>query len=112
MSSPGAESPEFTNLAWWTSHPAELQEARRLAEAAGPSAGGAGAIESAPAAARLTLTVEEAAEALGISRASAYEAVRVKQIPSVRIGKRILVPKAALEKMLEAAAANDDPGRA
>lgn len=34
--------------------------------------------------------------ALGISRASAYEAVQIKPIPSVRIGKRILVPKSAL----------------
>jgi excisionase family DNA binding protein len=52
---------------------------------------------------RLTLTVEEAASALGISRASAYEAVRVGEIPSVRIGRRILVPQSALQRMLDAA---------
>ncbi|HXY45875.1 MAG TPA: helix-turn-helix domain-containing protein [Acidimicrobiales bacterium] len=49
---------------------------------------------------RLTLTVEEAAKALGISRAFAYEAVRREEIPSIRIGKRVLVPKAALHKRL------------
>ena len=42
---------------------------------------------------RLTLTVEEAAASLGISRASAYEAVRRGEIPAIRIGRRILVPR-------------------
>lgn len=49
---------------------------------------------------RLTLTVEEAAEILGISRAFAYEAVRRGEVPSIRIGRRILVPKAALDRLL------------
>ena len=47
---------------------------------------------------RLTLTVEEAAASLGISRASADEAVRRGEIPAIRIGRRILVPLAALER--------------
>lgn len=49
---------------------------------------------------RLTLTVEEAGALLGISRAFAYEAVRRGEIPSIRIGRRVLVPKAALRRML------------
>lgn len=49
---------------------------------------------------RLTLTVAEAGEALGLSRCGAYEAVSRGEIPSVRIGRRILVPRAALERML------------
>jgi excisionase family DNA binding protein len=49
---------------------------------------------------RLTLTVEEAARILGISRAVAYEAVAHGEIPCIRIGKRILVPKAALDRLL------------
>lgn len=48
----------------------------------------------------MVLTVEEAARELRISRAAAYEGVRTKQIPSVRIGRRIVVPRAALAKML------------
>jgi len=48
----------------------------------------------------LTLSVEESAKILGLSRASAYEAVRTGQIPSLRFGKRIVVPRAALNKML------------
>ncbi len=50
---------------------------------------------------RLTLTVEEAAATLGISRAFAYEAVRRGEIPSIRIGRRVLVPRAALERLLD-----------
>jgi len=48
----------------------------------------------------ITYTVEEAAKLLGVGRNSAYEAVKAGQIPTVRIGKRILVPKIALEKLL------------
>ncbi len=40
---------------------------------------------------KLIGTVEEAAEVLQISRNSAYEAVREGQIPSTRVGRRILV---------------------
>ena len=47
-----------------------------------------------------TYTVPEAAEALGIGRNAAYEAARTGQLPTIRIGKRILVPVAALERML------------
>ena len=50
---------------------------------------------------RLVFTVEEAAQLLGISRSFAYEAARRGEIPSMRIGRRILVPKAALERFLE-----------
>ncbi len=48
-----------------------------------------------------TLSVEETAEILGIGRNSAYEGVRTGEIPSIRIGKRILVPRLALERILE-----------
>jgi excisionase family DNA binding protein len=50
---------------------------------------------------RLTLTVEEVAATLGISRAFAYEAVRRGEIPSIRIGRRVLVPRAALERLID-----------
>ena len=41
----------------------------------------------------LTLTAPEVGEALGISRAAAYELVRSNGFPHMRIGTRILVPK-------------------
>ena len=51
---------------------------------------------------RLTLTVEEAAELLGISRTLAYELVTRRELPSVRLGRRIVVPRRALEALLDA----------
>lgn len=47
-----------------------------------------------------TLTVEEAARVLGIGRNQAYEACARGDIPSLRIGKRILVPRRQLLEML------------
>ena len=41
----------------------------------------------------LTLTAPEVSEVLGISRAAAYELVRSKGFPRMRIGTRILVPR-------------------
>ncbi len=49
---------------------------------------------------RLTLTVDEAGELLGISRAHAYEMVARGELPSIRLGKRILVPQRALDALL------------
>jgi excisionase family DNA binding protein len=49
---------------------------------------------------KLTLSVPEAGQVLGIGRAAAYDAARAGQIPTVRIGKRLLVPVAALERLL------------
>jgi excisionase family DNA binding protein len=49
----------------------------------------------------LVLTVPEAARALRISRGSAYEAVRSGELPSVRIGHSIRVPRHALLDLLE-----------
>lgn len=49
----------------------------------------------------LTLTVDETAVLLRISRGMAYKAVNKGTIPSIRIGKRLLVPVAALNRLLE-----------
>ena len=92
---------------YWAAATRELNEVLRVA-AGSPTPAVPSEPRTAPGAGpatqeRLTLTVEEAAKALGISRASAYEAVRTHEIPSVRIGKRILVPRSALERMLDLA---------
>ena len=50
---------------------------------------------------RKTLTIPEAAQALGIGRNQGYEAAKRGEIPTIKIGKRILVPVAALERMLQ-----------
>ena len=49
---------------------------------------------------RLTFTVVEAATLLGIGRNSAYEAIKSGILPSVQMGRRILIPRAALERFL------------
>jgi excisionase family DNA binding protein len=58
---------------------------------------------------RLALSVTEVAKMLGLGRTSVYEAVRSKEIPSVRIGTRILIPKAAVEEMLLSVASLSGP---
>lgn len=50
-----------------------------------------------------TLTVEETAKYLGLGRVSAFRAIQRGEIPCIRIGRRILVSKPALDKMLETA---------
>jgi excisionase family DNA binding protein len=51
-----------------------------------------------------TITVEQTAELLGISRGSGYEAVRQHELPSLRLGSRILIPVPALLRLLGAEA--------
>jgi excisionase family DNA binding protein len=46
------------------------------------------------------MTIMEAAEELGISKGSAYEAARSGTIPTIRIGRRLIVPRVAFDKML------------
>jgi excisionase family DNA binding protein len=48
---------------------------------------------------RRTYRIEEAAKLLGVGRNSAYEAAGRGEIPAIRIGKRLVVPKAAFDKM-------------
>lgn len=49
---------------------------------------------------RLTLSVEEAAQLLGISRGLAYVLVRRGELPRLRLGRRIVVPRRALEELV------------
>jgi excisionase family DNA binding protein len=52
---------------------------------------------------RRTLTVEEAGRWLGIGRSAAYAAAKRGDIPVISIGRRLVVPKDALERMLAGA---------
>lgn len=49
---------------------------------------------------RLTYTVTEVAELLGISRTSAYECVRRGEIPAVTLGHRLVISRVAIERLL------------
>jgi excisionase family DNA binding protein len=53
---------------------------------------------------RLVYSVAEAGALLGISRAFAYELVARGELPVIRLGRRRLVPKAALVALV------DEPG--
>ena len=51
---------------------------------------------------RLTMTISEAAKALGISRNLCYELARRGELPVIRLGeKRLVISRVALERMLE-----------
>ena len=54
---------------------------------------------------RLVLTIEETARRLGIGLNQCYAAAKSGEIPTIRIGKRFLVPAAALKAMLANAGA-------
>jgi excisionase family DNA binding protein len=47
-----------------------------------------------------TISIEEAALILGISRSAAYRAAKVGQLLTFRVGRRRLVPTAPLLRML------------
>jgi excisionase family DNA binding protein len=49
---------------------------------------------------RVTLTVGEAAKLLRLSRAFTYELVARGELPSVRLGRRIVIPRIAIEGIL------------
>ena len=102
----------LTLPAVWAQNPRELGDALSFAagDTGAPTVTGprtaSGAV--APVVERLVFTVEEAAKLLGISRSFAYEAVKRGEVPSMRIGRRILVPKSALERLLGDAERPDD----
>ena len=52
---------------------------------------------------RLTVSVEEAAIRLGIGRALAYQLARLGELPSLRLGRRLLVSREGLERMVASA---------
>lgn len=49
---------------------------------------------------RLVWSIDETAHRLGISRAHAYELVARGDLPSLRLGRRIVVPVRAIEALL------------
>ena len=49
-----------------------------------------------PSDAKITLTVSEAADMLGISLPKMYEVVRMGRIPSIRVGKKIVISRQAV----------------
>jgi excisionase family DNA binding protein len=48
----------------------------------------------------LTMSVEKAAKLLGVSRGLAYEAARRGELPTIKLGRRLLVPTARLLELV------------
>ena len=58
---------------------------------------------------KLTMTVEEAGELLGISRATAYALAKQGRLPVIRISdRRLIIPKVALQRLLSEAGNSKD----
>ena len=54
---------------------------------------------------KMTVTVEEMAEMIGISRSVAYQLVKEKDFPVIRVSeRRLIIPIKSLEKWLESRA--------
>jgi len=53
---------------------------------------------------KVTLSVKEAAEILGIGSSKMYELVRNNQVPNIKLGKRVVLPKAKFLTWVENAA--------
>ena len=49
---------------------------------------------------RITLTVREMAQSLGICRSKAYALTQRADFPTVRLGKKVVIPVAALQEWL------------
>jgi excisionase family DNA binding protein len=56
------------------------------------------------------LTIEEAAELLRIGRSAAYEAARRGQLPVIRLGRSLRVPRHQLDRMLGVQETNEAAG--
>jgi excisionase family DNA binding protein len=86
----------LTSPRLWVDYPDELREALSSVNQVPEE----GQSLAAPVEDRLVFSVPEAAKLLGVSRSYAYEAIANGDIPAIHIGRRILVPKAALQKLL------------
>lgn len=53
------------------------------------------------------LTPDEVGEVLRLGRNSVYERIRTGAIPSIRLGRKLLVPRVALERLLGKAPASE-----
>ena len=54
-----------------------------------------------------TVSVQQAAELLGISRNHAFRCVQRGEIPAIRVGRRLLIPTSLLEGLFEPSGQGD-----
>jgi excisionase family DNA binding protein len=65
--------------------------------------------EEAVAAEHEVLTVGEAAKMLRLSRAFTYDLVARGELPSLRFGRRVMIPRLALHRILEQTIHSESP---
>jgi len=56
----------------------------------------------------VTMSVPEAGRLLGLSRNAAYEAAHRGEIPVLRFGRKLRVPRLALERLLQGGGRDDE----
>ena len=50
---------------------------------------------------RATLTVAEVASLLGVHRLTVYGAIARGELPAIRLGRRVLIPKDLIDRLLD-----------
>lgn len=58
---------------------------------------------------KLTASVSEVAQMLGVGTGLVYELVRTKKIPSIKLGNRILIPRNCVSEMVDNALKLQNP---
>jgi excisionase family DNA binding protein len=58
----------------------------------------------------LVVSVARAATLLGISKAMAYELAHRGELPVLRLGRRIVVPRTGIDKLVASAVTSASPG--
>jgi excisionase family DNA binding protein len=86
----------------------EIGRTRPGQNPAGPQPGTASV---SAAAERLVYSVPEAGRLLGLGRNAAYAAAKRGDIPTIRIGRRLVVPKAAFHRTFELMRSGDGYAR-
>ena len=88
------------------------KELRKDKMGKGKGCGGGGVLERyGPIEQRYCMGVPEVARRIGVSRNFGYELVKRGELPVIKFGKRLLIPKVALEKMLEEGVTANRPRR-
>lgn len=86
-----------------------MYRAREMAEVLGPTSATADATSRAERPPRLLLTVEEAAERIGICRSNMFKLIRRGEVQSVKVGRLRRVTPDALEDFVRRLSAEEDP---
>jgi excisionase family DNA binding protein len=86
-----------------TIHPIVGHPSDRASTPAGVDPSSADSTTGPPTMERLVLTVDEAAYLLNISRTLAYELIARGELPALRLGRRIVIPRVTLEELISTA---------